>query len=224
MSERGRHPRWLGLAVALGTLLIRALGATWRVRMVNRAVVDGLRARRQPFVWAFWHGQILPIVWNHRGDHASALISSHRDGEIIAQIVQRLGIQAIRGSSSRGASRALLAMVRELEGGTEVAVTPDGPRGPARTFAPGALIAAQRAGVPIVAIACSASRAWRLRSWDRFMIPKPFARVTFAYSDATSVRAVSAREAPLEADRFGQLIDAAESVAAAAASGRTAGR
>jgi len=206
MSERGSHPRWLGAAVALGTLLIRALGATWRVRMVNRAVVDGLRARRQPFVWAFWHGQILPIVWHHRGDRASALISSHRDGEIIARIIQRLGIAAIRGSSSRGASRALLAMVRELEGGTEVAVTPDGPRGPARTFAPGALIAAQRAGVPIVAIACSASRAWRLRSWDRFMIPKPFARVTIVYAEPTYVEAASAREAPAEAARFERLL------------------
>ncbi|HKG95426.1 MAG TPA: lysophospholipid acyltransferase family protein [Gemmatimonadaceae bacterium] len=215
-DSRAPHPRWLGPAVALGALLIRALGATWRVRMVNRDAVDRMRAQRQPFVWAFWHAQILPIVWHHRGDRASALISSHRDGEIIAQIAQRLGIQPIRGSTSRGASRALLAIVRELQGGTEVAVTPDGPRGPARTFAPGALVAAQRAGVPIIAIACSASRAWRLRSWDRFMIPKPFAKITFAYSDPTPVRAPSPREAALEADRFGQLVDATESAAAAA--------
>ena len=123
------------------------------------------------------------------------LISEHRDGELIARIVQRFDYRTIRGSTTRAATRALLTIVRHLDGGGEIAITPDGPRGPACTVAPGALIAAQRAKVPVIAVGVHASRAWRLRSWDAFMIPKPFARVTIAYSDPTDVEAQDARAA-----------------------------
>jgi lysophospholipid acyltransferase (LPLAT)-like uncharacterized protein len=203
----------LPVLVALGTLLIRILASTWRFRIANDAGFKALRAQRQPFVFAFWHGQLLPLLWRHRSEGVRIVISSHRDGEIIARIAERLGHQTIRGSSSRGAARALLGIVRELEAGIEVAVTPDGPRGPARKFASGALVAAQRVGVPIIGIGISASRAWYLKSWDRFMIPKPFSRVTLAYSAPTFVTAASAREAELEAPRFEALIDEAIAVA-----------
>jgi lysophospholipid acyltransferase (LPLAT)-like uncharacterized protein len=135
------------------------------------------------------------------------VISEHRDGEIIARIVESFGFKTIRGSSSRGAARALIGIVRELERGSEVAVTPDGPRGPARRFASGALVAAQRVGVPIVGVGVFASSAWRLNSWDRFMIPKPFSRVQVAYTLPTSVVATSAREAEGEAPRFESLLN-----------------
>jgi hypothetical protein len=115
----------------------------------------------------------------------------------------------IRGSTTRGAERALLSLVRELEAGREVAITPDGPRGPARSFAPGALIAAQRSGAPILPVAASADRAWRLGSWDRFVIPKPFARITVAYGDPATVDAASARAAANEGPRFEALMNAA---------------
>jgi len=134
------------------------------------------------------------------------VISSHRDGEVVAGVAERLGMRTIRGSSTRGAARALLGVVRELESGGEVAMTPDGPRGPARRFASGALVGAQRAGAPIIGIGVSASRAWFLKSWDRFMIPKPFSRVRVAYSTPTQVLAGSAREAEDEAPRFEALI------------------
>jgi lysophospholipid acyltransferase (LPLAT)-like uncharacterized protein len=190
----------------VGREVIRSLAATWRIRVLNRERTDELRAAGTPIVFAFWHGQMLPLLWQHRNEGVAILISSHRDGEIIARIATSFGFRTIRGSTSRGGGRALLGLVRELEGGGEVAVTPDGPRGPARQFAPGALVAAQRAGCPIVPVAAHADRSWRLRSWDRFMIPKPFARITVAYGAPTWVRATTAREAVDEAHRFEELL------------------
>ncbi|MFL5574431.1 MAG: lysophospholipid acyltransferase family protein [Gemmatimonadaceae bacterium] len=207
-----RRLRWL---TRLGYRGIRALASTWRVRVVHHEPVDALRAEREPVVFAFWHGQMLPLLFHHRDEGVAILISSHRDGEIIARIAHRFGFRTVRGSTSRGGGRALLGLVRELERGGEVAVTPDGPRGPAERFAPGALIAAQRANAHIVPVAATADRAWRLRSWDRFLVPKPFARVTVAYGPPTRVAATTAREATEEAARFEALI--AEAVARAAA-------
>lgn len=197
----------LALAVRFGSVIIRVLAVTWRFRITNAAPWRELRLRRQPFIFAFWHGTMLPLVWTHRGEGVPVVISEHRDGEVIARIVERFGFKTIRGSSSRGAARALIGIVRELERGSEVAVTPDGPRGPARRFASGALVAAQRVGVPIVGVGVVASRAWRLNSWDRFMIPKPFSRVHVAYTLPTSIVATSAREAEGEAPRFESLLN-----------------
>jgi lysophospholipid acyltransferase (LPLAT)-like uncharacterized protein len=205
VSEEKRDWK-LTMTVLAGTTLLRALALTWRFRIINAESFTGCRATNQPFIFAFWHGQLLPLLWVHRNDGVRVVISSHRDGEIVAQVASRLGHRLIRGSSSRGAARALLGIVRELEGGAEVAVTPDGPRGPARKFAGGALVAAQRTGAPIIGIGVSASRSWRLRSWDRFMIPKPFARVTVVYTKPTLVTASSAREAEEQAPHFEALL------------------
>jgi lysophospholipid acyltransferase (LPLAT)-like uncharacterized protein len=197
----------LSLLVAIGTWILRALASTWRLRITNGASFARMRAQHQPFVFAFWHGQLLPLLWLHRSEEVRIVISSHRDGEIVARIAERLGHRTIRGSSSRGAARALLGIVRELDAGCEVAVTPDGPRGPARKFATGALVAAQRVGAPIIGIGVSVSSAWHLKSWDRFMIPKPFSKVSVAYTEPTLVTAASARGAEAEAPRFEALID-----------------
>jgi lysophospholipid acyltransferase (LPLAT)-like uncharacterized protein len=197
----------LWITVRFGAVIIRALASTWRYRVLKADAWRELRSRRQPFIFAFWHGTMLPLVCLHRDEGVPVVISEHRDGEIIARIVERFGFRTIRGSTTRGAARALLAIVRELEGGAEVAVTPDGPRGPARRFASGALVAAQRVGVPIVGVAVAASSAWRLNSWDRFMIPKPFSLVRVTYTLPTCVAASSAREAEAEAARFESLLN-----------------
>ena len=212
MSD-GKAAWKLSLIVAVGTFILRALASTWRLRITNGESYRALRSRQQPFIFAFWHGQMLPLLWVHRGEGVRVVISAHRDGEIVARIAERLGHRTIRGSSSRGAARALLGIVRELEIGSEIAVTPDGPRGPARKFASGALVAAQRVGVPIIGIAVAASRAWHLRSWDRFMIPKPFSRVNVVYTMPTMVAATSAREAEAEAPKFEGLIGEAIAMA-----------
>ena len=196
----------VAVASAVGAVLIRILGSTWRMSSRGREGLDAARAAGQPVVIALWHGELLPILWHHRQQGISALISTHGDGEIIARIAHALGCRTVRGSSSRGGARALLALVRELEAGHEVAVTPDGPRGPRRYFAPGALVAAMRAGVPVVAFGASVDRAWRLRTWDRFVIPKPFAGITIGYSAPTAVSATSPRETEGEGPRFQALL------------------
>lgn len=204
----------LPIIVGFGYYLIRALASTWRIRAQNVESYRGMRAQQKPFIFAFWHGQLFPLLWVHHGQSVAVLVSSHRDGEIVARIAERLGMRTVRGSTTRGAARALLGIVRELDEGREVAVTPDGPRGPAKKFASGTLVAAQRSGAPIIAIGVNASRAWRLKSWDRFMIPKPFARVDVVYSPPTYVSAASPREAEDEAPKFealiGEMIERAE--------------
>ncbi|HVF38424.1 MAG TPA: lysophospholipid acyltransferase family protein [Gemmatimonadaceae bacterium] len=194
------------LAVSVGGVFLRALASTWRYRVVDEHHLTNLRSARQAFVFSLWHGQLLPLIWHHRGEDVAILVSEHKDGEMIARIAASIGYRMIRGSTTRGGSRALLGLVRELNEGREVAVTPDGPRGPATEYAPGALIAAHRAKAPILPIVASVDRAWRLSSWDRFIIPKPFARITVAYGPSTHVEGSSARDAAGETARFERLM------------------
>jgi lysophospholipid acyltransferase (LPLAT)-like uncharacterized protein len=202
MSE-GRL-RW---TVRLGAAVIRALASTWRFRVVNLPAVGDARQQGKRLLYTLWHGELLPLLWFHRGMGVAVVISEHRDGEIIARIAETLGYATIRGSSSRGASRALIGLMRELENGRDVAVTPDGPRGPAHVFAPGAAIAAQRTGALVLPTRAFASRAWRLKSWDRFLVPKPFARIDVVYGTPTTVEADSPREAAEQSPRLQRLMD-----------------
>lgn len=201
--------------LAVGGLALRMLARTWRYEVRNGQAIASLRDARRPFIFSLWHGQLLPLLWHHRNEDIAVLISEHRDGELVARVADSLGYRLIRGSTSRGGERALLGLVRDLREGREVAVTPDGPRGPARKYAPGALIAAQRAGAPILPIAAHATRAWRLRSWDRFMIPKPFARVIVAYGNPEEVNAPDARAAVQQSAMFEVLMNATAEAAGA---------
>lgn len=183
------------------------------MRLVNAAPYRELIGAGRPVIFIFWHGEMLPLMFQHIGQRIVLLVSEHRDGEIIARIGASFGYEAIRGSTSRGAGRALLGVIRVLQSGASVAVTPDGPRGPAHTVAPGALVAAQRAGVPIVPAVAHTTRGWRLRSWDRFLIPKPFARITVVYGDPTFVSGETARDAAADTERFQRLLEEAARVA-----------
>jgi lysophospholipid acyltransferase (LPLAT)-like uncharacterized protein len=136
---------------------------------------------KRPHVFLLWHEALLPLLWHHRRQGIAIVVSENRDGQYLADFALKLGYRAVRGSSSRGAARALLGAVRELQAGRSVAFTPDGPRGPRRALKPGVVAAAQRGGGVIVPIHARADRAWRLDSWDRFLIPKPAARVTVVY-------------------------------------------
>src|SRR5213595_2344324 len=153
------------LAVLIGRASLQLLGRTWRFRVVNANAVAQLRSNRTAFIYSLWHGHLLPLLWFHRRQGVLVLISEHRDGELVARAAESLGFGLIRGSTTRGADRALISLARELKAGREAAITPDGPRGPARKFAPGVLIAAQRSDSFIVPVAAVADRAWHLRSW-----------------------------------------------------------
>ena len=190
-----RSKRSAALTSIVASGVLRALGATWRMRSHNAEPLHALRAQRKPVLFALWHGELLPLLWQHRNEGISILISEHKDGEIVARIAHSLGCKTVRGSTSRGGGRALIALSRALRDGGDGAITPDGPRGPARVFAPGAAIAAYRSGAFIVPIRMQTASAWRLNNWDRFTIPKPFARVDVYYGTPTQVFAESPRAA-----------------------------
>ena len=202
--------RWI---VRIGAFVLRTLARTWRIRVIGDEGLNAERAARRPVIFVLWHGQMLPLLYQHRNQKVRVLISEHRDGELVARTALALGFGTVRGSSTRGAGRALLGLVREVEAGRDIAVTPDGPRGPAKSFAPGALVVAQRTGARIVPVTAVAKSAWHLRSWDRFMIPKPFSRVIISYGPMSAVSAAEARDAPAEAARFQQIMEDAERVA-----------
>ena len=192
--------RRIARIAGFGVWLVRALGWTWRIRVTHDGDQSRLAASKAPVIYSLWHGHLLPLLYHHRDQGVAILISEHGDGEIIARIATKLGYRTVRGSTSRGAARALLGLARVLDDGGTLAVTPDGPRGPAKSFAPGVAIVAQRTRVPVIAAAVSASWAWRLKTWDRFLIPLPFARVRVAYSDVVRVEAGDAREAADDVD------------------------
>jgi lysophospholipid acyltransferase (LPLAT)-like uncharacterized protein len=123
------------------------------------------------------------------------LVSEHADGEYVTRIMDRFGFRTVRGSSTRGATKGLKGLIRAAREGHDLALTPDGPNGPARSFKPGALLAAAVTGLPIVPVAAGASHAWRLGSWDRFLIPKPFTRVHLRYGPAHWIERSASDEA-----------------------------
>lgn len=153
---------------------------------------EQFRRRGEPVIFVFWHGQLLSLVHYHRNEGIVVLVSDHADGEYITRVILRHGFGAARGSSTRGGVKGLKGILRAIRGGKDLAFTPDGPRGPRHVFKWGALTAAQISGAPVVPVALGADRAWYLKSWDRFMIPKPFSSLTIRYG--------SPRRVPREAE------------------------
>lgn len=161
-----------GMAVCFA-LLVRLLARSWRVDRPPWPVPG-------PCVVAFLHGDQLPMVALHRGTGLVGLASRSKDGDRVAAVLVRLGYAVIRGSTSRGGLEALRAAERALREGGRPAIAVDGPRGPEGTVHPGAEALARRAGLPVVFGVVHAA-GWRARSWDRFLVPWPFARVRIRY-------------------------------------------
>jgi lysophospholipid acyltransferase (LPLAT)-like uncharacterized protein len=130
---------------------------------------------------------MLPLIWTHRGRGAAVLVSRHRDGELITRVIERMGFATARGSSTRGGEEGVMDMLRLAKEGRLLAITPDGPRGPAQRLKPGLVYLASRTGLPVVPVASAARRSFRLKSWDRFRIPRPFTRVVVAYGEPIAV-------------------------------------
>jgi lysophospholipid acyltransferase (LPLAT)-like uncharacterized protein len=169
------------VARAVALPAVRALASSWRITVVHEERWWALHEARRPHVFLLWHEALLPLLWQHRNQGVAIVVSEARDGQYLADVATALGYRTVRGSSTRGGARALLGAVRELQAAGAVAFTPDGPRGPRRELKPGVVAAAQRGGAVIVPIHAEADRSWRLHSWDRFMIPKPLARVRITY-------------------------------------------
>ena len=149
---------------------------------------------KKSVIYAFWHGRMLMFTYSHRNRKIHVLISQHRDGEYIARIIHRLGFVSVRGSTTRGGSKALFEMCDKTAAGFDVAVTPDGPRGPGFRVHPGIISVAQRSGMPIVPITNSAESRWNLSSWDRFLIPKPITKAVIMLGEPIYVSPESTPE------------------------------
>jgi len=194
-----RLPDWLLLPLAprLGGWAVALLTRTLRVEVLDAGLVASHWERRAPLIYAVWHGRILilPAIYGKRRK-VHAMASRHRDGELMARFLQCFGIESVRGSTTSGGSEALRRLAKLLRSGAVVAVAPDGPRGPREIVQPGVIALAKLTGAPIVPVTASASRSWRLGSWDAFAIPKPFARVAICFGSPILV--------PPEADRSKQ--------------------
>ncbi len=181
---RIRNPlviKWIGL---IGALVIRLYAATLCLRF--RAVGQNTDPRRRDlpgrYIYAFWHETVfLPAAEFGRRDLV-CLISEHADGELIAQIVRHTGYGVVRGSTTRGGARALRKMIR-LSERNHFAVLPDGPRGPRRRLEQGLIYLAARTGLPLVLAGIGYDRPWRLPTWDRFAVPRPWSKVVIIISE-----------------------------------------
>ncbi len=141
----------------------------------------------EPAIYSFWHRAVFPASWMWRKRRIVVMVSRSFDGEYIARIIERLGFGAVRGSSSRGGTGALLGMKSEIERGAAVAFTIDGPRGPKYVAKPGPVALAKATGLPMAAFYVALSNAWILNTWDELMIPKPFSRALVRLSRRTPV-------------------------------------
>ena len=168
----------------LGPSFLKALGSSWRFRQVDASGNPvQIRYRAGAAIYALWHAQQLPLTLRHRRENIAVIVSQHRDGEIISRMVEGIGYRTIRGSSTRGGSAALREFAQAASAGHPLAITTDGPQGPARQCKPGAILAASRTGLPIVPAAAASVRSWTFNSWDRFRVPRPGSIVYLTYGD-----------------------------------------
>jgi len=163
--------------------LIGAVVKTCRIRIRGEDALAAAAGR--PTIHTFWHRHIFFTIHRFRRSGAHPLISHSSDGEIVSQVARAFGMDPVRGSSSRGGTRAFLELLRLIrDGGAPVLITADGPKGPPHEVKPGTVLLAGLSGAVVIPIAWSASRVKVLeKTWDRFMVPLPFSEITFAYGD-----------------------------------------
>ncbi len=220
MSPRGPL---LALTPPLAALLVRLLATTLRLRVSGVESLAPRWAAGEALIYAVWHGRILLVPWLHarlaatRGARpVTVLVSRSGDGEVVARYVSRFGLEAVRGSSSRGGGEAARALATRIRRGGDVAVVPDGPRGPREQLQPGLVALAALTGAPIVPLAIAARPRVRLRSWDEFTIPLPLARCAAVFGAPLHVaRDADRARAAKEVERsLGEVSAAAEEMVA----------
>nr|WP_314218623.1 lysophospholipid acyltransferase family protein [uncultured Campylobacter sp.] len=171
----------------------------WCIFLTCRVKFTPTKLPEKPCVVVFWHGRLAMMSFAYRRwwlrdfgkRRAKVIISDHKDGEIITRVISHFGIGAIRGSSFKGGARALMGAIKEIKSGTDVIITPDGPRGPFHSVADGAVILAQRLNLDIYALNYEASSFWKFRSWDEMVLPKPFSRINYSLSTPLNLTGLS---------------------------------
>jgi lysophospholipid acyltransferase (LPLAT)-like uncharacterized protein len=194
LKIEGWRARWL---IAFGFYLLQVWARTLRYEIDDRASVLGKPVAGN-YIAALWHNRLLLISFVLKKffpDRPGAgLISASRDGDLIADVTQRFGFDVVRGSSSRMGATALLELSEILASGRDVLLTPDGPRGPVYELGPGIIFLAQRTGAPVVPVNMEYSSCWRVKSWDRFIIPRPFAKVRVIIGERQQIGSTSTPE------------------------------
>ncbi len=189
-----------GLIAGLGYPLIALLGSTFRWRVTGLEHLSVIQAAGRQPIMGFWHGRILPATCYFRRRGIVVITSENFDGEWIARIIEKFGFRTARGSTSRGASKALHQLVRDMAAGRPAGFTLDGPRGPRCQAQPGAVWLAKATGNPVLPFHLEAARHWTLPSWDRTQVPKPFSLVALAVGAPVDVPR-EADDALIEAKR-----------------------
>ena len=189
-AHRRRH-RWQAFLTAAAPVLIsmalRLLALTVRVRYVGAEDLFARWARGEQVILAFWHNRVVMMPIAGRGQRLCIMNSQSRDGEIATRALARWGIRSVRGSATRGGAGGFLQLVRAFRDGYQLAVVPDGPRGPRYVAKPGVIHLARATGAVIVPVTYAAAWERRLGTWDRLLVPLPFARVEFRIADSLAV-------------------------------------
>ncbi len=184
-------------------VVLSVLARTLRIEIEGLDLVDERWRRGERVILAFWHGRLIAMAIAVRRTAARVciLVSRHRDGEIATQVMRRWGVETVRGSATRGGAIGFRGLVRAYERGLDLAVVPDGPRGPRCVAKPGVAYLARTTGAVVIPVGAAASRAWQLGSWDRMIVPKPFARLLLIAGSPLSL-APDADDAAIEAHRL----------------------
>ena len=205
----------LGIAGHLVRFLLLAIGATLRLEVIEgQDRLVSLQNQPRPVILSFWHestflsAHFLYHQLHRRGFNITLLASLSRDGEMVTRMVKAWGIETVRGSASRGGLKALRAIHRAItRRKSSPIMIPDGPRGPAHVFKVGVAVLAQVSGAPILPLGFHAEKCWRLRSWDRLVIPRPFSRVTVVVGEPQSVsKDLTSDELEVERERLEELL------------------
>ena len=198
-----QHPALIRAVGVAGSWAVRRLvgSSRFHFRYADPSVNPEVARRTgRRFIYAFFHEVMLFPAYFWSWPEMNILISDHRDGEIITQVVKRLGFGVVRGSTTRGGARALREMTTRIDAG-HLCVTPDGPRGPRRQVQQGLAYLASRTGLPIVGVGMAFASPWRAKSWDRFAVPKPFRAAAGVFAEPVVVPPDAGREA-IEAARL----------------------
>jgi len=164
----------------LAALLIRILGATWKIKFKGLSLIKKYSSR---VLYVFWHENMLPPLFTHRGRKVGVIVSPSRDGELISRVLKLLGFKVFRGDTKSQGSKALIKLIKYGNKGFEIAITPDGPKGPRRKAKMGAFLIEKRTDIPMLAVRVTADRAFRFSSWDKFMLPYPFTGITIELNE-----------------------------------------
>ena len=186
MSSLGLEIRYRVLS-SVAWLVIQFLGRTSRFRVKGLERVREMMRLGQGLVLILWHGRTMMPVFYCRNMGIQAIISLSRDGELQARIFKRFGFRTIRGSSGRGGMKAALAAIKSLQAGGSLAITPDGPRGPACEIQDGTIFMAKKAGVPVVPVGVGISPRKLMPTWDSYALPMPFGRCGLVFGAPISI-------------------------------------